>query len=347
MAEVKNGRIIFNSIPTGYPEPGKTVIYDNSKTINLEKTLDKGTFLLKTLVVSIDPYLRGQMRDKSVQSYSKAFTLGEPIFGYGVGLVLRSNDAAVRVGDHVYGTLIFAEYHVYKLEDISSMRILDNKHNLPWSVYVGVAGMPGQTAYLAWKLFSQAKKGETAFITAGAGPVGSLVTQLAKRDGLKVIGAAGSPEKISFVKSIGADVVFNYKETDVREVLKEEGPVDIYWDNVGGAFLEAALEYANVDARFLECGMISSYNEPEKPIKGMSNILVKSITMHGFIVSRLAQKHPELLNEFYEKIPALLAKGEIKYTEDVTRGLDKVGDVLLSVQKGTNKGKAVVLVAED
>ncbi|KAF8641658.1 hypothetical protein AX14_009854, partial [Amanita brunnescens Koide BX004] len=214
---VTNGRVLFNSIPTGYPVPGETVVYSESQEIDLERVELRGGFLLKTLVLSIDPFLRGQMRDENIPSYMPPFILGEPLSGFGVGVVLRSEDPGVKVGNHIYGILQHEEYHVYKKNEINSFKVLHNEYRLPWSVFVGAAGMPGKTAYYAWKLFSDAKKGETAFVTTGAGPVGSFVIQLAKRDGLKVIASAGSPEKIEFIKSIGADVAFNYKQTQTTD----------------------------------------------------------------------------------------------------------------------------------
>ncbi|KAJ3548111.1 hypothetical protein NMY22_g1396 [Coprinellus aureogranulatus] len=212
--------------------------------------------------------------------------------------------------------------------------VLDNKENLPWSYYVGVCGMPGKTAYHAWHEYSQAKKV----------PVGSFVIQLAKLDGCKVIASAGSDEKVDFMKSIGADVAFNYKTTSPLEFLEKEGGIDIYWDNVGGETLDAALEAAHVNARFIECGMISGYNTGGAPITKGIQIVAKSISMHGFIVSRLERKYDE---KFYKEIPKLVAEGKLKYREQVYDGLQKVGDAIADVQKGLNKAKAVIKVADE
>ncbi|KAH0578570.1 hypothetical protein H2248_003717 [Termitomyces sp. 'cryptogamus'] len=284
--------------------------------------------------------MRGRMRSADIKSYAEAFTLGEPLTGYGIGVVVRSDNTKVKNGDHIYGMLTHEEYSVCK--DLEGLTIIKNEHSLPWSAYVGVAGMPGKTAFMAWKEYSRAKKGETAFVTAGGGPVGSLVIQLAKLDGLKVIASAGSDEKVKFMEAIGADVAFNYKKTKTSDVLSKEGPVDVYWDNVGGETLEAALDAASVGARFIECGMISGYNA-DMPIHNLLNVVAKSISMNGFIVFRLEHKYEE---EFYATIPQKVASGKLKYTEEVTEGLDKVGDVILAVQKGQNKAKAVIRVAD-
>ncbi|KAJ7648375.1 alcohol dehydrogenase [Mycena polygramma] len=343
MAPVTNGRVIFASIPKDFPVPGETTVYDTSEKIDLDAAPLNGGFVIKTLVLSVDPYMRGRMRDPSVKSYAPPFTLGAPLNGYGVGVVLRSERGDVAVGKHVYGMIPHQQYSI--LSSMEGLIFLEKHPKLPWTVYVGVAGMPGKTAYMGWKAYSHAKKGEIAFVTAGGGPVGSMVIQLAKRDGLKVIASAGSEEKLKFMKDIGADVVFNYKTTDTREVLAREGPIDVYWDNVGGPSLDAALEFANTHGRLLSCGMIEGYNKGYTPIKNMHLVFGKSLTISGLLIFHL--ENAETDKEFYETIPPLLASGELKYKEEVTRGLDKVGDVILSVQQGRNTGKAVVVVAEE
>ncbi|KDQ64391.1 hypothetical protein JAAARDRAFT_28018 [Jaapia argillacea MUCL 33604] len=343
MAPVRNGRHLFNEIPTGYPVPGKTTVYDGSQTIDPETVaLKPGSFLLKTLVLSIDPYMRGKMRDVSIKSYSPPYVVGEPLENFGVGVVLRSENPAVKPGDHLYGYYTFEEYLIRN--DPAPFRVLKNEQKLPWSVYVGAAGMPGQTAYYAWKELSDAKPGETAFVTAGAGPVGLMVIQLAKLQGMKVIASAGSDDKVNTIKDAGADVAFNYKTTSTREVLQKEGPINVYWDNVGGETLEAALDAAATGARFIECGMISSYNSQPYPVKNLMLIVGKAIKMCGFLVFQFQEKYIE---EFYKVVPAKLASGEIKYTEDITRGLEKVGEAILAVQTGKNKAKSVIVVAEE
>ncbi|KAF6746490.1 alcohol dehydrogenase [Ephemerocybe angulata] len=339
---VTNGKVLFNSVPEGYPEPGKTTVYDDSEQIDLESVpIPDGGFLVKTLYLSVDPYMRGRMREPTKKSYSPPFTLGEPLTGHGVGVVLKSKSSEFKEGAHVYGFFRHQNYIVYP--NRAGLIVLDNKQKLPWSYYVGAAGMPGKTAYMAWKEYSSSKKGETVFVSGGAGAVGSFVIQLAKIDGCKVIASAGSDEKVEFMKSIGADVTFNYKTSNTLDVLNEHGPIDIYWDNVGGPTLEAALEAANTNARFIECGMISGYNTGGAPIKNIIHVVSKSISMFGFIVSRLEHKYDE---QFYKEVPELIAAGKLKVLEDVFEGLASVGDAILAVQKGTNKGKAVVRVAD-
>ncbi|CCM00867.1 uncharacterized protein FIBRA_02913 [Fibroporia radiculosa] len=344
MAPVTNGRVLFNEIPTGYPIPGKTTVYDASQTIDLESTALDGGFLIKTLVVSIDPYMRGKMRDPSIQSYTPPFFVGQPLDNYGVGVILRSEDPLIKPGDHVYAFgFPFQQYFVAK--DAKLFYKIQNEEKLPLSAYVGVCGMPGKTAYHAWKEYAHPQKGDVVFVSTAAGPVGATVAQLAKFEGLKVIGSAGSDEKVAFLKSIGVDVAFNYKTENTLEVLQREGPINIYWDNVGGETLEAALEAAAPHARFIECGMISNYNnQGPYHIKNLMHLVSKSIQLSGFIVLDLFAKYDE---EFYKTVPGMVARGEIKYLEDAKRGLEAAGDAILEVQSGKNKGKSVIIVADE
>jgi len=340
MSPVKNGRLLFNDFPENYPIPGKTTIYDDSETIDLESAALNGGFLLKVLNVSIDPYLRNKMRRTA--SYRMLFEIGKPLYNFGVGVVLRSEHTEVAAGDHVYGILPFQQYVIKP--SLEGLRIIKNEENLPWSVYIGALGMPGQTAYYAWKEYANPQKGEVAFISTAAGTVGSFVVQLAKASGLKVIASAGSDEKVEWVKSLGADVAFNYKTQDMNEILAKEGPVNIYWDNVGGDTLDAALGNAAQYARFIECGMISGYNVDYPPVKNLMSIVFKEIKIFGFVVSSLAPKYAE---EFYREVPKLVANGTIKYAEDITKGVEFAGHALEAVQRGTNKAKSVIIVNED
>ncbi|KAI0776475.1 alcohol dehydrogenase [Irpex lacteus] len=341
MAPVQNGKLLFNERPKDYPIPGKTTVYDESETIDIDSVPLNGGCLLKVLCVSIDPYLRGLMRETN--SYVRGLELGKPLSSFGVGVVLRTELDGVKVGDHVcYMAMPFQKYVV--LPKLEYARVIANEEKFPWTAYVGVLGLPGLTAYCAWKEYAHAQKGETAFITTAAGPVGSFVVQLAKADGLKVIASAGSDEKVEWVKSLGADVVFNYKTAKTVEVLEKEGPVDVYWDNVGGETLDAALNNAAMHARFIECGMISGYNVDAPPLRNAENIVARQITIKGFLVSSIADKY---FADFYTEVPKLIKDGKIKYTEERFIGLEKAGHAIEAVQRGTNKAKAVVVVADE
>ncbi|KAF9016221.1 NAD(P)-binding protein [Hymenopellis radicata] len=321
MAPVQNSAVIFNEIPTGFPIPGQTMVYDTSHIIDLENVPLNGGILVKTLVVSVDPYLRGKMRDASIESYSLTYLLGQPLYNYGVARVLRSEKHDIKVGDHVTGMIKFQEYYV--INDFSTVQVITKTEpSLPWSVYVGAAGMPGRTAYFAYKEYAKAKKGGTIFVSTGAGAVGSMVIQLAKLDGLKVIGSAGTDTKVQYMKEIGADVAFNYKTTDTLEVLKKEGPLDVYWDNVGGSTLDAAIESMKDFGQIIVCGMISAYNDA----KGQTY---------------------KWNDEFYRVIPKKLASGEIKYKEEITKGLEGAGEAIRKIQAGENLAKSVIVVADE
>jgi len=256
-------------------------------------------------------------------------------------VVIRSEFSGVKAGDHVYGVMPFQQYFIRN--NLDRLKILENPHNLPWSTFVGVLGMPGQTAYMAWKEYSKAKKGETVFVSAGAGAVGSIVIQLAKLDGLKVIGSAGSEEKVKFMKELGADVAFNYKTTSTDEILAKEGPIDVYWDNVGGETLDASLVNAVKGARFIECGMISGYNTGGQPIKNLGEVVSRSITMQGFIVSNL---YPKLATSFFAEMPIKVVSGDIQHREHVF-DLAHSSEAILAVLKGQNTAKAVIHVADE
>ncbi|KAI0706447.1 NAD(P)-binding protein [Earliella scabrosa] len=343
MAPVQNARLIFNEIPEGFPIPGKATVYDESPLIDLDNEPLHGGILVKVLVLSIDPYLRHKMQPENPLHAIPMFKLGEPIDNYGVGVVLRSEDATIKPGDHVVGVLPFQRYAV--VTNTKQLRVVENKEKLPWSLYVGVCGMPGQTAHHAWQEFAHSKPGDVVFVTAAAGPVGATVVQIAKAEGLKVIASAGSEEKVQFLREIGADVAFNYKTTKTAEVLAKEGPINVYWDNVGGESLEAALEYSAQKAHFIICGSISNYNTKEPyNVKNLQLLLWREVTFHGFLVFSL---EPKYADEFFRTFPARVASGEIKYREHLVQGLDNAGQAILDVQSGKNTGKMVVVVAEE
>ncbi|KAM5544815.1 hypothetical protein V8D89_001713 [Ganoderma adspersum] len=324
MPSVRNARVIFNEIPTDYPLPGKHVVYDTSKTIDLENVPLDGGILVKVLVLSIDPYLRRMMVGPGVQNFSPPFELGKPIVNYGVAVVLRSENPDIKKGDHVVGLegqFPFQEYAI--VNDFSTIRVVEKPENIPWSVYVGAE-------------FPQPKKGDVVFVSGAAGPVGATVVQLAKADGLKVIASAGSDDKVAFVKSLGADVAFNYKTTNTREVLEREGPLNIYWDNVGGETLESALDFSARYARVIVCGNISAYNTKEP--------YGREISLHGFIFESQRAKHAAA---FFRTMPGGVASGAVRYKEHVVRGLENAGQAILDVQMGKNFGKSVVVVAEE
>ncbi|KAI0300114.1 NAD(P)-binding protein [Multifurca ochricompacta] len=350
MAPVVNPRFIFtNTIKLGaLPELGKTAVYDTSDTIDLDTIALDGGFLAKTLLLGIDPYMtRVKFRDPAIKLYNPAFELGKPLYSYGVAVVLRSENNSFKPGDHLFSQKIPHEQYWVRA-DSSAFTVIKNDLGLPWTTYVGVLGMPGQTAYVGWKQFSKAKKGDIVFVSAAAGGVGSIVLQLAKRDGCRVIASAGTDEKVAWLRSLGADVVFNYKTEDMRTVLLREGPIDVwiksYWDNVGGETLDLAFETARERARFIECGMSSTQGENPYRLKNQTAIIRKELSLNGFLVNNWLGEYGEA---FYEEFPKLVKSGELKYEEDIVYGLEKVGEAILEVGKGLNRAKKVVIVANE
>ncbi|CEL53376.1 Zinc-type alcohol dehydrogenase-like protein PB24D3,08c OS=Schizosaccharomyces pombe (strain 972 / ATCC 24843) GN=SPAPB24D3.08c PE=3 SV=1 [Rhizoctonia solani AG-1 IB] len=261
MSPTQISAAIFNSIPKEYPILNETIVI-GSTTIDLENVPLSGGTLVKAVYLSIDPYLRGRMREVSSQSYVDKFQLGKPIANFGIGKVLRSEKNGVHPGDlfHIQD-LSFQEYSVLAPEHPA--RVIKEEPGIPLSAYIGVLGMPGMTAFYGLELVGKPVKGETIFVSSGASAVGSLVVQLAKAKGLKVIASVGSDDKVDFLKSISVDVPINYKKQNVADILAKEGPIDIYWDNAGGPTLEAALDACSVCARVVVCGAISQYNTSE------------------------------------------------------------------------------------
>ncbi|TFK65472.1 alcohol dehydrogenase [Pluteus cervinus] len=339
MSPTPNARVLFNKVPEGFPGP-ETTLYDTSQTIDLEHVSLQGGFLVKILALSIEPYLRFLMDKDGFKDVMPSFVLGEPLWGPGVGVVVRSEHDGVKEGEHVAGMVPHQEYTIQK--DLSMVKVIENKPNLPWSVYLGALGVPGKTAYYAWKEYAHPKRGETVYISGAASAVGSFVVQLAKMDGLRVIASAGSEEKVKYLQLLGADVAFNYRTEDVEKVLERDGPIDIYWDNVGGATLDAALVAANRHARFIECGMISAYNTGAV-VKNMVLVFKKGITLYGFLVLDLEPKYE---SEFYQVVPELIRSGKIRFKEEVFEGLDKVGEAITEVQRGESTGKVVVKISD-
>jgi len=316
------------------------LVVDKSQTIDLDNHPLHGGVLFKILALSVDPYMRGRMNE--VRGYRAGFTLGQPIDNHGVGRVLRSENPKFKPGDNVYAVFPFQNYVLWN-ELPASYRILKNEAGINLHTYVGMAGMPGKTAYYGWREFfeTKAKAGGTLFVSTAAGPVGSFVVQLGKKAGLKVIGATGSDDKVEFLKSIGTDVAINYKKDDLPAILAKEGPLDFYWDHVGGEQLDAALINMNLHGAVVVCGQIAGYNSKQPQIKNFSQVLYKQLAVNGLMVGNYEQKY---VDEFYEKVPQLIANGDIKLQEHIYKGLDEAPQSVYDVQKGSNTGKAVIVL---
>ncbi|CAO3601432.1 unnamed protein product [Absidia cylindrospora] len=344
---VANTQIIFSKIPNGYPVIGEDITIKKTE-LDLDTPLKDGEFIVKNLVLSVDPYMRGRMRDASIESYVPAFDLNEPMTGHTMRLVIKSKSSLYPEQSLVYGTGSFEEYTKLNDQVAKAYGLVvrnDPKTNgIPLSNYVGVLGMPGLTAYAGLYKIGEIKKGETIYVSAASGAVGQLAGQIAKAQGLRVVGSAGSDEKVAHLKEIGFDGAFNYKTDDTDAKLTELCPkgIDVYFENVGGKMLEIVLAHLNTFGRIIACGMISQYNltTPEK-VGNLMNIVTKRIKFQGFIVHDFADLEPQFLAD----VTQMIMDKKIKYQETHAQGIEKTPEALLDVLYGRNFGKQVVDVA--
>ena len=282
--------------------------------------------------LSVDPYMRGRMND--TKSYVPPFQLGEPMQGGAIGEVVESRADGIPVGtlvSHMAGwrdEAVLPAQHVQPLPDIKADP----------QAFLGQLGMPGMTAYYGLLHVAEAKPGDTVFVSAAAGAVGSTVVQIAKAKGMTVIGSAGGADKTEWVRQLGADAVIDYKgDTPVVEALGQAAPdvIDVYFDNVGGDHLDAALAHAKPGARFAICGMIDVYNDAKPTsLKYLFRLIGNRIRMQGFIVSDFKDQAG-----FYRDMAAMLADGKLQREETVFEGLEKTPEAFLALFSGGNKGK--------
>jgi NADPH-dependent curcumin reductase CurA len=300
------------------------------------KTPPDQQVLVRNLFMSVDPYMRGRMNDR--ESYVPPFKIGEVLQGGAVGEVVESRAKEFEVGDVVISNFGWREYFIASPKDLHAV---SRKHQ-PLSVYLGALGMTGMTAWAGLNLV-EVKAGDVIYISGAAGAVGNVAGQLAKLRGCKVIGSAGSMEKVRFLREqCGFDIAFDYKTGPVVEQLKMEAPygIDGYFDNVGGEALEAALSTLRVHGRIIACGGISGYNE-EKPRPGPSNLFnltTKRLTMRGMIVSDSLDRR----GEFEKEVGGYLQSGKLKNRETVVEGLDQTEAAFIGLFTGNNIGKMVV-----
>ena len=256
---VQNKGLIFKAVPTGWPVAGKDLAVE-AREFDLDQSPPAGGITVKNFYASFDPYQRGRMREANSKSYSPPFQLGEPITNRTIMKVLKSDNPKFQSGDVIISPDVspIEEYSVFGKEFTERARKLENPHNLDPKTFLGALGMPGLTAWSSFYEIGKPKKGETIFISAASGAVGQLVGQLAKHEGLKVIGSVGNDEKLDFIlNELKFDAGFNYKKEKPSEALRRLAPegVDIYYENVGGEHLEAAIAAMN---NFGRIGKISS-----------------------------------------------------------------------------------------
>ncbi|OEJ27005.1 NADP-dependent oxidoreductase [Streptomyces agglomeratus] len=298
----------------------------------------EGRILVRNLHFSVDPYMRGRMND--VKSYVPPFKLDQPMDGGAIGEVIASADERFAVGDHVLHGLGWREYAEVPAKHATKV----DASLAPLSAYLGVLGMPGLTAYAGLFEVASFKEGDAVFVSGAAGAVGSQVGQLAKlRGASRVIGSAGSDEKVKhLVEDLGFDAAFNYKNGPVAEQLREAAPdgIDVYFDNVGGDHLEAAIGSLNVHGRAAICGMIAQYNNTESTPgpRNMALIIGKRLRLQGLLVS----DHAELQTQFVEEVSAWIRSGELKYSETAVEGIENGYDAFVGLLRGENTGKMIV-----
>jgi NADPH-dependent curcumin reductase CurA len=331
MTDMTSREIRLVSRPKGFPTAA------NFATVRVElEPLQDQQVLVRNLFMSVDPYMRGRMNDG--KSYVPPFELGKPLDGGAVGEVIESRSNELKPGDAVVSNFGWREYFIASPKELHPV----SRKVQPLSVYLGALGMTGMTAWVGLNLVD-VKVGDIIFISGAAGAVGNVAGQLAKLRGCRVIGSAGSMEKVVFLREeCGFDVAFNYKVGPVLEQLNVEAPdgIDVYFDNVGGETLEAALSALRVHGRIIACGGISGYNE-EKQRPGPSNLfnmITKRLTMKGMIVRDWLDRQ----DDFEKEVGGYLQAGKLKNKETVVEGIDKAADAFLGLFQGTNVGKMVV-----
>ena len=306
---------------------------------------EAGEVVLKTLYLSLDPYMRGRMSD--ARSYAEPMQLGDVMVGGTVAEVVESASDVLRPGQVV---VAYGGWQTYSTELASSLRVLDPEQ-APITTALGVLGMPGFTAYSGLLQIAKPTAGETLAVAAATGPVGATVGQIAKIMGCRTIGIAGGPWKVEHLLELGFDVALDHREDDLRGRLRDAAPdgIDIYFENVGGAVWDAVLPRLNTFARVPVCGLAANYNLsglPEGPDRSQAllrAVLDHSLTLRGFIQNEFV---PTMFDDFLRDMGAWVRGGEVAYREDITNGLDHAPEAFTGMLEGKNFGKTLVKVAE-
>jgi NADPH-dependent curcumin reductase CurA len=324
-------QIQLTARPQGTPTP------QDFRTVEVSlPELGEGPVLVRNTFLSVDPYMRGRMND--TRSYVPPYTLDAAMEGGAVGVVEESTSGSVPVGSTV---LHMAGWREHAVLDAAAARVVD-VDLAPASAYLGALGMPGLTAWVGLTTIGQLREGETVFVAGAAGGVGSLVAQLARQLGAaRVIGSAGSAEKVAWlVDDLGLDAAFDYHQGPVARQLAAHAPVDVYFDNVGGEHLEAAIMHMADFGRLALCGAIAGYDTPVPGPRNLMMAISKRLTLRGFIVS----DHADQAAEFYRTVGPWLASGAVTYRETVLEGLDRTVEGFLGLATGANTGKMLIRV---
>ena len=335
-ARAKATEIRLASRPKGWPTLDDFSIVETEIPAPAE-----GQLLVRNLVLSVDPYMRGRMSE--AKSYAVPYEVGDVMHGGAIGEVIESTVDSFKAGDVVLHGLGWRTHAVVD----AAQAVKVDPAAAPLTTYLGVLGMTGLTAYAGLLEVAEFKEGDTVFVSGAAGAVGSVVGQLAKLKGAKhVIGSAGSAEKVRhLIDDLGFDAAFNYKDGPVVEQLREAAPegIDVYFDNVGGEHLEAAIDSINLHGHMAICGMISQYNatEPTAAPRNLAAIIAKRFTMRGMLV----RDHFNLRPQFVAEVAPLLASGKLKYSETIVDGIENAPQAFLDLLAGANTGKMLVRVA--
>jgi NADPH-dependent curcumin reductase CurA len=347
---MQNKEIRLASRPAGMPTP------ENFQFVDSEvPELSDGEVLVRMLYISVDPYLRGRMREG--RSYVPPFKVGQVIESGGVGEVVESRSPKFEPGDIVTGMFGWRLHNVVKADGLMKVYAFTGPVTsgspgeppapVPISTALGVLGMPGLTAYFGLLDIGKPKEGETVVVSGAAGAVGTTVCQIAKIKGCRTVGIAGSDEKNQYLRDeLGVDAVVNYKSEDVRQALKEASPkgIDVYFDNVGGEVSDAVLPLLNHGARIIICGQISIYclDKADVGPRPQPYLLVNSAVMQGFIITDYASR----FSEGVMQLARWLAEGKLKYAETIVEGFENTPQAFIGLFTGENLGKQIVKVAE-
>jgi hypothetical protein len=340
MGREKNHDIRLKSHPSGLPTP------DNFELVESEiPSPGYGQVLVRNLYMSVDPYMRGRMNDR--KSYVAPFQIGEVLQGGAVGKVVAANgNSRFREGDTVLSMYGWREWFV---SDGEGLRAVDASA-VPLQSYLGALGMPGLTAYVGLLQIGELKAEDRVLVSAAAGAVGSIACQIARNQGCEiVVGMAGTAEKCAFLtERLGLSAAINYREAEALPAVIGEampGGVDLYFDNVGGSQLEAALDNMRQEGRIVACGFIEQYNatEPPRGPRNLMNVISRRLTMKGFIVS----DHFDLLDRFTREMTEWIVDGRMMWREMVYDGIARAPEALIGLFSGANFGKALVKLGEE
>jgi NADPH-dependent curcumin reductase CurA len=332
---MQNKEIRLASRPAGMPT------LDNFTTVDAPVPEPKdGEVLVRTIYISVDPYLRGRMREG--RSYVAPFEVGQVIESGAIGKVVESRSPDFQTGEIVTGML---GWRLYNSANAGSLRKVPA--GAPISTALGVLGIPGLTAYFGLLDIGEPKEGETVAVSGAAGAVGMTVCQIAKIRGCRVVGVAGSDEKNHYLKGeFGVDAAINYKEGDIRGAMKRACPngIDVYFDNVGGAVSDAILPLLNHGARIVICGQISMYNldQPDIGLRPQPYLVVNSALMKGFIITKYAARFSEGIKQMAQ----WLSEGKLKYAESVVEGFENTPRAFIGLFHGENLGKQIVKIGD-